>query len=95
MEEDTVETTATKTEPKETTPPSNRVGTSGVTPLVKTKMEIRDIVELSVRNAREILPKVNDLTLLKYALQEANQLAGKDSLCKIIRKRIKDLQIAR
>lgn len=74
--------------------PSNRVE-SGPTPLVKKKMEVSDIVGLSVRNARDVLPKVTDLNLLKYAMQEANQLSGKDSLCKIIRKRIRDLQIGR
>ena len=66
-----------------------------VAPMVKAKTEVSDIVELSVRNAREKLPKINDLKLLKFALQEANQLAGKDSLCKIIRKRIQELQIMR
>ena len=66
-----------------------------VTPMVPTKMTVEDVVGLSVRQAREILPKVTDLTLLKYAIQEANQLAGKDSLCKVIRKRIRELSIAR
>ena len=66
-----------------------------VTPLVGTKLTVADIVELSVRQARETLPKITDLNLLKYAMQEANQLSGKDSLCRIIRKRIKELQIAR
>ena len=79
---------------KDVTKPANRVE-SGPTPLVKKKMEVKDIVDLSVRKAREVLPNVNDLNLLKYSLQEANQLSGKDSLCKIIRKRIRDLQIAR
>lgn len=72
-----------------------RKGSDLVTPPVPTKMTVSDIVGLSVRQARETLPKVTDLTLLKYALQEANQLAGKDSLCKVIRKRIRDLNIAR
>lgn len=58
-------------------------------------MSVDDVVGLSVRQAREVLPNVTDLNLLKYAMQEANQLSGKDSLCKIIRKRIRDLQIAR
>jgi len=66
-----------------------------VSPLVKSEKSVEDIVGLSVRKAREILPRVTDLNLLKYSLQEANQLAGKDSLCKIIRKRIRDLQISR
>lgn len=59
------------------------------------KMTIQEVVMLSVRQGREILPKITDLKLLKYAFQEANQLAGKDSLCNIIRKRIKDLELGR
>lgn len=59
------------------------------------KMTVQDVVELSVRKGREILPKITDLKLLKYAFQEANQLAGKDSLCNVIRKRIKDLELGR
>lgn len=59
------------------------------------KMQVNDIVELSVRKARELLPKITDLTLLKYALQEANPRAGKDSLCNVLRKRIKELQLTR
>jgi hypothetical protein len=66
-----------------------------VAPPVPTKMSVEDVVGLSVRQARETLPRVTDLNLLKYALQEANQLANKDSLCKVIRKRIRDLNIAR
>jgi hypothetical protein len=64
-----------------------------VAPMVKVKDDVMDIVNLSVRQAREKLPRVTDLKLLKQALREANQLAGKDSLCKIIRNRIKYLQI--
>jgi hypothetical protein len=66
-----------------------------VAPMVQSKMEVKDIVEMSVRQARDTLPKIQDLNLLKYAFQEANQRAGKDSLCRIIRKRIKELQISR
>lgn len=59
------------------------------------KMTVKEVVMLSVRQGREVLPKITDLKLLKYAFQEANQLAGKDSLCNIIRKRIKDLELGR
>ncbi|MCK4526416.1 hypothetical protein KAW18_03525 [candidate division WOR-3 bacterium] len=59
------------------------------------KMSVQDIVMLSYRKGQEILPKITDLKLLKYAFQEANQLAGKDSLCNILRKRIKDLELGR
>lgn len=51
-------------------------------------MTVKDVVGLSVRKGREIIPQIMDVNLLKYALQEANQLVGKDSLCQIIRKRI-------
>lgn len=83
-------------EPEEAKPVSKvKRGSDNVTPLVATKTTVADIVGLSVRQSREVLPKVTDLNLLKYALQEANQLSGKDSLCRIIRKRIRELQIAR
>lgn len=64
-------------------------------PLTEKNMEVSDIVELSVRKAREVIPKVRDLTMLRYALAEANQRANKDSLCKILRKRIQEIQISR
>ncbi len=72
----------------------------GVVPPVPTsdsvkEMEIADVVELSVRNARDVVPGIMDIKLLKYALQEANQRAGKDSLCLILRRRIKDLELHR
>lgn len=73
--------------------PTNIV--DNIVPPVATKMEVKDIVMLSVRKAREVLPKITDLKLLKYAFQEANQLAGKDSLCNIMRKRIRDLELRR
>lgn len=73
----------------------NKVEIDNVAPLVATKMDVADIVKLSVRQSRELLPKLTDLNLLKYALQEANQLSGKDSLCRNLRKRINELQIAR
>ena len=76
-------------------PKEFKKGSDMVAPPVPTKMTVSDIVGLSVRQARETLPKVTDLTLLKYAFQEANQMAGKDSLCKVLRKRIRDLNIAR
>lgn len=59
------------------------------------KMSVQDVVMLSVRKGREVLPRITDLKLLKYAYQEANQLAGKDSLSNVIRRRIKDLELGR
>lgn len=58
-------------------------------------MEIKDVIGLSVRRARDIVPRIMDLKLVQYAEKEANQLAGKDSLCRILRKRIRELQTMR
>ncbi len=63
--------------------------------VINRTVTVEDIVFLPVRKAREVLPKVMDLNLLKYSLTEARQLADKDSLCRLIERRIKDLQIAR
>lgn len=68
---------------------------TAVAPPVPDKMGVADVVELSVRRGREVLPKIMDLKLLKYAYEEARQRAGKDSLCREIRKRIRALEIAR
>ena len=68
---------------------------SHTTPMVGKKMQVEDIVTLTVRKAREVLPKVNDLGLLKFSLSEARQLTGKDSLCRLLHKRVGELQLAR
>jgi hypothetical protein len=82
-----------KSETKESSA-AKKQKTVGVTPPVPTtKMEISDIVALSVRKAREVVPEITDIRLLKYAKQEANQRAGKDSLCNILRKRIQELEL--
>jgi hypothetical protein len=54
--------------------------------------EVADVVQLTVRRAREVVPEISDLNLLKYAYQEANQLSGKDTLCNMLRKRILELE---
>lgn len=62
------------------------------TKIAAKNMAITDVVELSVRRAREVLPRISDIKLLKYALKEAGPRAGKDSLCMLIRKRISELE---
>jgi len=59
------------------------------------QLQVEDVVNLTVRKARELLPRVMDLNLLKYALTEARQLTDKDSLCRLLQKRVKELQISR
>lgn len=64
-------------------------------PMVTKNLKVEDIVTLTVRKARIVLPKVMDLNLLKYALNEVNQLSNKDYLCRMLQKRISELQISR
>jgi len=80
--------------PQEEAPQGTEMETDEVEAPIK-EMTVRDVVRLSVRRGREVLPKVMDLNLLKYALQEANQLTGKDTLCRMLRKRIMELEISR
>lgn len=64
-------------------------------PIPTKDLSVEDVVALSVRKAREVIPKVQDIKLLKYAVQEANPRPGKDSLCQILRKRILELETFR
>jgi hypothetical protein len=66
-----------------------------VTPHVKKPLEVVDVVTMSVRKAREELKKITDIDLLKYAHREARQLANKDTLCIMLRKRIQELELTR
>ena len=63
-------------------------------PIVLKEMTVDDVVELSVRKAREVVPEIRDIKLLKYAENAANQRAGKDSLCRILKRRISELEIS-
>lgn len=65
-----------------------------VAPIVPKDMSVDDIVELSVRKAREIIPKIHDIQLLKYSEGIASQRTGKDSLRIILMKRIQELSIS-
>lgn len=56
------------------------------------RLEVEEVTELSVRKARELIPNITDIKLLKYALREASQRPQKQSLCNIMRKRINDLE---
>ena len=73
----------------------NKVGVNAAVPMVTKSLKVEDIVTLTVRRARVVLPKVMDLNLLKYALNEVNQLSNKEYLCRMLQKRIGELQISR
>lgn len=63
-----------------------------ITKINPKKISIEEIVNLSVRQAKEVIPNVMDLKLLKYSMSEAKPRAGKDSLCIILRHRIRILE---
>jgi len=57
------------------------------------KLSVDDVTNMSVRTAREKLPRISDAKLLKYALHQSSQLANKDTLCRMLRKRIQELSL--
>jgi len=66
-----------------------------VTPFVKSVKQPADIINLTVRDARAELKKITDIDLLKYAYNEARQLANKDSLCILMKRRLQELELTR
>lgn len=66
-----------------------------VVPFVKEELKVEDIVMMSVRKAREDLKKITDLKLLTYAYGEARQLANKDTLCIMMKRRMQELELTR
>jgi hypothetical protein len=70
-------------------------GASYTSPFVKKDLEIDDVVNMTVRNARVELRKITDIRLLKRAHEQARQLAHKDTLCQYLRRRIQELELTR
>jgi len=68
---------------------------NGVPPMVEKGLKVEDIVNLSVRKARVEVRKIRDVKILKYALEEANKMTGKESLCRLLRRQLKDLDAFR
>jgi len=64
-------------------------------PFVKIEDNPEELAHLSVRQARDIIPKSTDQKMLKYALNMASQLSNKDTLCRMLRKRIQELELSR
>lgn len=85
----------TKKDEQEEKATKQRQANEMVVPLVKKEKEVADIVNMSVRTARADLKKITDIKILKYALTEANQMANKDTLVRMLRRRIQELEITR
>ena len=74
---------------------SNEEKAQSARPMIKNEWEIDDIVDLSVRQAREEIPKIRDKKTLTYALNVARQKPNKETVCKILEKRIDELRVLR
>lgn len=61
--------------------------------VVKRQLSVEDVVGLPVRKARDIVPTIMDAKLLKYALAEARPRSNKESLIRILEKRINELNL--
>lgn len=64
-------------------------------PILKKDLEVSDITSMSVRKARSDLKKITDIKLLKYALNAVKQMSNKDTLFRMLRKRVSELEITR
>ena len=61
--------------------------------LSKKDIGVEEIVGWSVRKAREKVNDVKDYKTLTYALKEAGQRPQKEVLCRILKKRIQELDL--
>jgi len=73
----------------EATPNSYEINNKG--DIVLSKLSVKEVMDLPVRKAREVIPAIQDVKLLKFALRECSPLPGKESLCRILNKRILEL----
>jgi len=74
---------------------SNEEKAQSARPMIKNEWEVDDIVNLSVRQAREEIPKIRDKKTLSYALNVARQKPNKETVCNILEKRIDELRVLR
>jgi hypothetical protein len=61
---------------------------------VKNEWEVEDIVALTVSKAREEIPKIRNKKLLSWALNVARQTPNKETVCRILEKRIDELKVS-
>lgn len=54
---------------------------------------IDEVVNLSVRAARERLPRLVNIKVLKYSLNQISKLSNKDTLCRMVKRRIQELEL--
>jgi hypothetical protein len=73
---------------------SNEEKAKSARPHVKKEWEVEDVVSLTVSKAREEIPKIRDKKLLSWALNVARQRPNKETVCRILEKRIDELRVS-
>lgn len=73
---------------------SNEEKARSARPIVKNEWEVEDIVALTVSKAREEIPKIRNKKLLSWALNVARQTPNKETICRILEKRIDELKVS-
>jgi hypothetical protein len=73
---------------------SNEEKAKSARPHVKNEWEVEDIVALTVSKAREEIPKIRNKKLLSWALNVARQTPNKETVCRILEKRIDELKVS-
>ena len=83
-----------KGKPKKEEGLTNEEKAKSARPLVKKEWEVEEIVALTVSKAREEIPKIKDRKILSYALNVARQRPNKETICRILEKRIDELKVS-
>jgi hypothetical protein len=73
---------------------SNEEKAKSARPQIKNEWEVDDVVGLTVARAREEIPKIRDKKLLSWALNVARQRPNKETICRILEKRIDELKVS-
>ena len=61
-------------------------------PFIKREWEVEELVALTVKQARQEIPKIKDRKVLSYALNVARQQPNKETICRILEKRIDEVK---
>ena len=79
----------------ETAKASEKTSNNNPPPVIKVKAkedEVTAITGLTVHKAKAALARISNLQLLKTALQQARQMPNRDTLCRLLDKRILELE---
>jgi hypothetical protein len=81
-----------KEQKKEGLSNQDKVNSGGVQ--MKKEWEVEEVVDLTVKQAREEIPKIKDRKILSYALTVARQRPNKETICRILEKRLNEVKVS-